>query len=862
MGNEHVRRGSSRCYPVLVCTAIMLLFIATACGAPPPPPPPSAPTVISIAINGTVALTAVGQTSPLTATATLTDGTTQNVTNSSTWTSSSAAVATVSTAGLVTALAAGAATITATYQGRAGTLGMTVSNTPAGPGNAHRMIAWASYEKLVKFSDAQLDLWKSRGVDGFVVQTRYLDEIGGIEMWTGDSNDPLNVTIIEGADVHERQRTLRDNQFAQRCHARGLTVYLGFYLSNYHNLSTPLKVWNDDAGWAQIIPIVRGVAGAAKLLGMDGIATDSENYRSDSQTWNWKYPGVTQTETIVRSLARQRGREFMDAVLAGFPNVEIINYRLEVPGSWEEKVQQQVNHVVGIWDKSVFPDFWGGIVDAGGFSAIHFFDPIFYKSWQVGSGWEEALDYNLKGVRGTLSKRWANWDYASTRFFLSPFAWIDPGPSAGSFDDARPPDYVAAQLNAFHKWGEGNMFGLYTQHIDDFDYTPYVPAMQAASTPDAVTATSLRLEQGVDGLHEPTDAALSPVQRLVVAAGEGGVPTIRDGGLNKASAVGSMSLSSDSLRVDRVAAGLREPTDAAFTPDGRLFIAEREGRIRIVRDGSLITDPALTLDDVWSAGSSGLLAIAIDPQFERTHFVYVIYTAASRSGEPAFRLARFRDLQDTLGDRAVLLDAVPAARTGAAASLRFGPDGKLFAAFDAGGDPRWIGDRGSYNGKILRLNADGSTPSDQPVATPVFAYGYSAPRGLDWQFGTRALWVVGRDLQDVGRLRIVVPGEVRSIFRAESMAGVLPRAANPSALAFYRGDLIPSLSGDLLVAGGDEPAITRIRFESGNPVRITLMEPLLENVGGVIRTLVVSPEGAIYFCVNDELRRLVAGRSR
>jgi len=110
------------------------------------------------------------------------------------------------------------------------------------------MIAWASYEKLVGFSDAQLDLWKSRGVDGFVVQTRYLDQIGAIENWTDDPQDPLNDTIIEGADVHERQRTLRDNQFTQRCHARGMTVYLGFYLSTYHNLSTPLKVWSDDAG--------------------------------------------------------------------------------------------------------------------------------------------------------------------------------------------------------------------------------------------------------------------------------------------------------------------------------------------------------------------------------------------------------------------------------------------------------------------------------------------------------------------------------------------------------------------------------------------------------------------------------------
>jgi len=152
-----------------------------------------------------------------------------------------------------------------------------IPDPPPGPGNAHRIILWSSYEALINLSDADLDKWKSRGVDGFVVQTRYLDEMGGIEMWTGDPKDPLSSTPVEGEDVHIRQRTLRDNRFVERCHERGLAVYLGMYLSNYHNLSTPLKVWNDSAGWSDIvIPTVRGFAGAAKLLHMDGIATDSK----------------------------------------------------------------------------------------------------------------------------------------------------------------------------------------------------------------------------------------------------------------------------------------------------------------------------------------------------------------------------------------------------------------------------------------------------------------------------------------------------------------------------------------------------------------------------------------------------------
>src|SRR3954465_7862769 len=76
-----------------------------------------------------------------------------------------------------------------------------VSDPHAGPGNAHPMIVWTSYEALVNLTDSQLDMWKARGVDGFVVQTRYLDEMGGIETWTGDPNDPLSSTPVEGADV-------------------------------------------------------------------------------------------------------------------------------------------------------------------------------------------------------------------------------------------------------------------------------------------------------------------------------------------------------------------------------------------------------------------------------------------------------------------------------------------------------------------------------------------------------------------------------------------------------------------------------------------------------------------------------------
>jgi glucose/arabinose dehydrogenase len=158
-----------------------------------------------------------------------------------------------------------------------------------------------------------------------------------------------------------------------------------------------------------------------------------------------------------------------------------------------------------------------------------------------------------------------------------------------------------------------------------------------------------------------------------------------------------------------------------------MLIAERGGRIRIMRGGALNREAALTLDEVMTANGNGVGAIAIDPQFNRSRFVYIIYTASSASGDPVFRLVRFREVNDALAERAVLLDAVPRRDAGSRiASLR--TRWKLYAAFDDGGDARRIGDLSSCNGKILRLNADGRHRRC-PAARPCLPKAFRSPRG-------------------------------------------------------------------------------------------------------------------------------------
>jgi glucose/arabinose dehydrogenase len=310
------------------------------------------------------------------------------------------------------------------------------------------------------------------------------------------------------------------------------------------------------------------------------------------------------------------------------------------------------------------------------------------------------------------------------------------------------------------------------------------------------------------------------------------------------------------LRVDLVTEGLEEPTDMAFTPDGRIFVTERAGRVRVTQEDRLQKEPALRLDDVAIANGGGLIAIAVDPQFPSTHFIYVIYTMRSRRDDLMFRLARFREVLGMLGERAVLLEGIPA-NQGASATLRFGRDGKLYAAFDDGGDPNLREKLSSFNGKILRLNPDASTPSDNTSASPVYAHGFQSPRGFDWQPASGMLWLADRVQNGTAGLHAIVSGDTRAIRGTIARSYVLPSANDTTAILFYHGTLLPSFEGNLLMANEGQHYILRARLDENVPPNIIATELLLQDRVGAVRALGIGRRGEIYFTSNNALERIV-----
>ena len=171
-----------------------------------------------------------------------------------------------------------------------------------------------------------------------------------------------------------------------------------------------------------------------------------------------------------------------------------------------------------------------------------------------------------------------------------------------------------------------------------------------------------------------------------------------------------------------VVSGLGTVTAMAVAPDGRLFVATQGGSVRVVRDGVLLPTPFLTLT-TDARGERGLTGIALDPDFARNGLVYLNYTV---SGTPAFnRVSRFvadGDVARSVGGVALespLTDLDPWAADSFihnAGALGFGPDGKLYVAVGDNGTGANAQSLASRHGKLLRLNPDGSIPTDNPFA--------------------------------------------------------------------------------------------------------------------------------------------------
>lgn len=339
--------------------------------------------------------------------------------------------------------------------------------------------------------------------------------------------------------------------------------------------------------------------------------------------------------------------------------------------------------------------------------------------------------------------------------------------------------------------------------------------------------------------------------------------------------------------VETVATGLQVPWDMGFAADGRIFITERAGRVRVIQDGKLLDQPALTLDTVWKQpAENGLMGLCLHPDFAKNRFVYIAYgnfvkKVEGEASQSDIRVVRYTESSNTLSDPKVILSGMPAGSNHAGCRVRFGPDGKLYITAGEAFKGELAQDLTSLGGKILRVNDDGTVPIDNPFnndegkaknARPeIWSYGHRNPQGLGWNAAGMLVSTehgpsgeAGRTQADLGgdEVNIIEKGKnygwnvIHHDAKQDGMVSPIRQFSPgiaPGSGTFYEGDKFPAWKGSYFLGGlggigglrgakDPEPGLYRLEIKDG---KVVAEERFLADIGRV-RFVSVSPDGFVY----------------
>lgn len=324
--------------------------------------------------------------------------------------------------------------------------------------------------------------------------------------------------------------------------------------------------------------------------------------------------------------------------------------------------------------------------------------------------------------------------------------------------------------------------------------------------------------------------------------------------------------------VETVATGLQVPWGLAFAPDGRIFVTERAGSVRVIKDGRLLPAPWATLE-VAAAGEAGLMGIAVAPDFEMSRAVYV--AATFRVGDDLVnRVVRLTEQGNRGGRPQVVIDRIPAARFHAGDAIAFAPDGTLFIATGDATDPGHARKMESLAGKILRYRPDGGVPSDNPFpGSPVYAVGLRNVQGIAWSrdgqlFATDhgpSGFPNERFRRNHDELNAIRPGANYGWPDVAGMGGA-PKFVDPivewndpgiapAGLAWLEGPRFPGWSGSLFVGALKGTQLRRITVRKDSTAQtgwsVASDEIVLDSIGR-IRAVVAGPDGALYLTTSNQ----------
>ena len=335
-------------------------------------------------------------------------------------------------------------------------------------------------------------------------------------------------------------------------------------------------------------------------------------------------------------------------------------------------------------------------------------------------------------------------------------------------------------------------------------------------------------------------------------------------------------------RVVTVAEGLVNPWSMAFLPNGDMLITERPGRLRIVRDGSLLPAPVGGLPEVLAQGQGGLLEVAPHPEFATNQWIYLTYSKPVDDGSTGTTaLIRGRLVDDALVDVEELFEAQSRGGGHYGSRIVFDGEGYVFLTVgDRQAPPRGdleahpAQDLSNHHGVVVRLHDDGRVPSDNPFVaqsgalSEIWSYGHRNQQGLALDPSTGNLWATEHGPQGGDELNLIQPGlnygwpvvgygvnyRTGSAIHEGTMREGMENPAHfwvpsiaTSGLMFYTGDRFPEWRGNAFAGGLGGAQIARLTLDGD---QVVAEETILQGLGRV-RDVRQGPDGLIYVAIED-----------
>ncbi len=341
------------------------------------------------------------------------------------------------------------------------------------------------------------------------------------------------------------------------------------------------------------------------------------------------------------------------------------------------------------------------------------------------------------------------------------------------------------------------------------------------------------------------------------------------------------------LKVEVIAKGLAHPWGLQFLPDGRMLVTERAGQLRIVAQDGKLSAPVQGVPKVHAYGQGGLLDVRLGNDFATTGLLFLSYAEPRDGlGESGTSVARARLVFDSgtgsgqLEDVKVIFRQEPSQRTSHHYGSRIVPakDGTLFITTGDRGNGALAQEPGAMQGKVIRINPDGSIPADNPKldgwAPPVWSMGHRNIQGAVVDPASGELWTVEHGARGGDELNRPQAGKnygwpVISYGRNYDGSKIGVGTAQDgyeqpvyywdpsiatSGMAIYDGAKFPSWKGNLLIGGLAGARLSRLVLQAGQVVG---EEVLLEGRGDRIRDVRVGPDGAVYLLVDEADGRIL-----